>query len=142
MNTPDRKAAFMGVIETAVSKQNGLHVHVMNVLATDASGVRRRRLLVDKVEVAYSLFVPTTAGGPQDQAVFNSLKTDLIAGAGAGGSIATEAAASLGGLEHDHTAFVAPDTFVSVDSASTCVGDHVIVSPSSGACTCGKLRKT
>ena len=136
MNAPESKAALATVIETAISKQNGLNVLVTNVVATDVGG-GRRRLLAGRVQVTFSLVVPMTAEGSQEQSVFDSLKTDLAAAAGSGGPIASGAAATFDGLVFDDAVFVAPNTHKPIDSASTCVGDHVIVSPSSGACTCG-----
>ena len=122
LNTPESKAALALVLEDAIRAQNGRDVVVTNVEAVDVSGGGRRALLAGQVDVSFTVHVPF-AEGTNEQSVFDAVVADLSTAAAAGGAIAVGATASLGGLQLDSDAFVAPTTFVPLDSADTwCVG--------------------
>lgn len=73
-NTPENKAAFEAVVEASLT----IKAFVINVVATDISSLRRRRLLVSEIVVTYDLEVKVK--GPVEPAVvFEELTSDLAA---------------------------------------------------------------
>ena len=131
MNRPDQKAMFAQAVEEGIRQQSGMEAKARNVQASLVT--RRRKILSETVDMAYTLVLPAAQGA--EQSTFNAVVADLIAAVTNGG-IASELA-SLGTL--GTPSFVAPTTYVPVDSATTCVGANVILTPS-GECICGYLH--
>ena len=112
MSTPEKKGEFAEGVEDAIRQQNGLEAKVTNVVATKVA--RRRQILSETVEMAYSLVLPAAQG--EEQSTFDAVVADLTAAASGGGAIANGLAA-LGTVATD--AFVAPATFDPFDSSAT-----------------------